>query len=250
MTSASQPASRRVITASRSSSSSSGVTTLPCASMRSVTSRRSSRGISASKLPVRPQRFGRVRRPSSRASRNPRVATSPHFAPLRSRIALVATVVPCTTVSMDATGAPLASMPAMKPSACAPGVLATLAISNRPAAPSKEKTSVKVPPTSTPTRYTDFDSDMDVRIHASFSRTGRPGLLEHIHAAAGIRHRMHGPCADASTICAGPTPGAGSQPAAEGRFRPQAQRRRRSVAESASGYITRDNMPGSPTAPG
>ena len=153
MTSASQPSSRSVAIALRSSSSSRGMTTRPCASMRSVTSSRSSRGISASNEPARPQLRGRVRRPSSRASRNPRVATSPHFAPLRSRIALVATVVPCTTVSIRPAGAPLAAIPDMKPSACAPGVLATLAISNRPDAPSKENTSVKVPPTSTPRRY-------------------------------------------------------------------------------------------------
>ena len=43
----------------------------PSASMRSVTSSRSSRGISASNVPLRPYGVGRVRRPSSSTSRKP-----------------------------------------------------------------------------------------------------------------------------------------------------------------------------------
>jgi hypothetical protein len=67
--------------------------------MRSGTSARRSRGISASKLPVMPYGLGRVRRPSSRTSRNPAVVISPQRAPVRSSTALVATVVPWTSAA-------------------------------------------------------------------------------------------------------------------------------------------------------
>ena len=96
ITSASAPAARSASAARRTASSSSGTTTCPSASMRSGTSRRSSRGISGSNVPLSPYGVGRVRRPSSSTSRKPRVVMSPATAPLRSSSAFVAVVVPWT----------------------------------------------------------------------------------------------------------------------------------------------------------
>src|ERR1700746_2105307 len=102
ITNASAPRSRKRCTSRRTAASSSGVRTRPAASMRSGTSARRSRGISASKLPVIPYGLGRVRRPSSRTSRSPAVVISPQRAPLRSSTALVATVVPWTSAATAA----------------------------------------------------------------------------------------------------------------------------------------------------
>ena len=113
---ASAPDDRAASTASRTPSSSSGVTTAPEASILSATSKRRSRGTMGSKLPNMPHGLGRVRRPSSSVSRKPWVVISAQRTPLRSSTALVPTVVPWTTVSNSPAAAPSAARPAMKPS--------------------------------------------------------------------------------------------------------------------------------------
>ena len=97
VTRASAPAARNASAARRTASSSSGITTCPSASIRSGTSRRRSRAISGSNVPLSPYGVGRVRRPSSSTSRKPRVVISPAVAPLRSSSAFVAVVVSCTS---------------------------------------------------------------------------------------------------------------------------------------------------------
>lgn len=109
ITSASAPAARAASVAARTSSSTSGVTTAPAASTRSVTSKRRSRGTIGSKLPNMPQGLGRVRRPSSSVSRKPRVVISAQRTPLRSSTALVPTVVPWTTISNPCAASPSAA---------------------------------------------------------------------------------------------------------------------------------------------
>jgi hypothetical protein len=64
------------------------------------------------KSPRRPQVLGRSRRRISRTSRKPRVVMRPTRAPLRSRSALVPTVVPCTMEASASTG-PKLRRPAM-----------------------------------------------------------------------------------------------------------------------------------------
>jgi len=71
-----------------------GAVTAPDASTRSDTSNRRSRGMTGTKVPVMPYGLGRVRRPSSKTSRNPRVVMRPALASLRSSTALVVVVVP------------------------------------------------------------------------------------------------------------------------------------------------------------
>ena len=74
-------------------------------------------------------------------------------APLRSRIALVATVEPCTRSSTPASMIAAASSAASAPWSGRAGVLATLPTIT--VSPSIATRSVKVPPTSTPTRMKD-----------------------------------------------------------------------------------------------
>jgi hypothetical protein len=86
----------------------------------------------------------------------PPVVTSPTMAPLPSRIALVATVVPCSTEATSDRPMPAAaqtcSMPYSTPMAWSAGVEAVFARQVAPLPSSTSRTSVKVPPTSTPSR--------------------------------------------------------------------------------------------------
>jgi hypothetical protein len=97
-------------------------------------------------------RRGMSWRPISSTSRKPAVVSSPMAAPLPSRIALVAVVVPCSTwrsavASAEASRSVL-SMPAMNPVDGSAGVVGVLVIQRRPLASCTSATSVKVPPTS------------------------------------------------------------------------------------------------------
>src|SRR5215510_1230032 len=93
-------------------------------------------------------------------SRCPSVVSMPTLAPLRSRSALVATVVPCTTRSVAPSSAPVSvprsrassAMPSITPMEGSPGVEADLAMATRPSESTATR-SVKVPPTSMPMRY-------------------------------------------------------------------------------------------------
>ena len=88
--------------------------------------------------------------------RKPFVVTSPTVAPLPSRIALVATVVPCSTWATSDSSIPAAAhtwpIPLSTPTAWSAGVEAVLARQVLPLASSTSSTSVNVPPTSTPSR--------------------------------------------------------------------------------------------------
>src|SRR5258705_7027925 len=92
-------------------------------------------------------------------SRCPEVVSMPTFAPLRSRRALVATVVPCTISPVSASSAARSvpssaasrTRPSMTPMDGSAGVEADLARLTRPASSTPTR-SVKVPPTSMPTR--------------------------------------------------------------------------------------------------
>ena len=74
----------------------------------------------------------------------------PVRAPLRSSSALVPTVVPCTMVRISVKSSTLLAMPSTKPLDWSPRVDGTLAVLTVPSVSSRMKTSVKVPPTSTP----------------------------------------------------------------------------------------------------
>src|SRR5262249_37177884 len=84
--------------------------------------------------------------------RNPRVVMSPVTAPLRSSSAFVAVVVPWTTIWSWPGVASVPASAARTPSAWLRGVVGTLATRTAPVASSSKTRSVKVPPTSTPTR--------------------------------------------------------------------------------------------------
>ena len=144
-----QPVSIRVSTAARTASRSTGVSMVPSANVRSGTPSRTSREITGVKVPQRPQVRGRSRRRISSTSVNPWVVIRPAGAPVRSRSALVPTVVPWTMApSRRRSGSPVVT-PLMNPSASAARVDGTLATRNPPSS-SSTKTSVNVPPTSMP----------------------------------------------------------------------------------------------------
>ena len=88
--------------------------------------------------------------------RKPFVVTSPTVAPLPSRIALVATVVPCSTCATSLMSMPASAqtrpIPVSTPTAWSAGVEAVFARQVAPLSSSTSSTSVKVPPTSTPSR--------------------------------------------------------------------------------------------------
>ena len=91
-----------------------------------------------------------MRRPISSVSRKPWVVMSPQRLPRRSRMALVATVVPCTTAWSAPKSASVPRSAAMTPSAWLPGVDETLATRTSCVSPFTMMRSVNVPPTSTP----------------------------------------------------------------------------------------------------
>ncbi len=83
-------------------------------------------------------------------SRKPSVVTNAVRAPRRSRRALVATVVPCEITSASPAAIDALASAAITPADWSAGVDGTLA--TRMPSSSTTTTSVKVPPTSTPTR--------------------------------------------------------------------------------------------------
>ena len=152
----SHPASNKTCVCMRTCARSTAVCKLPSANTRSSTSKRRSRGTTGSKLPRKPQVWGRSRRRISNTSRKPRVVMMPVRATFRSSKALVPTVVPCTMVaSEEATPfdwLPLTrATPCIKPLASSPRVEGTLIMCADPSRSSKTNRSVNVPPTSTPT---------------------------------------------------------------------------------------------------
>src|SRR5690348_597676 len=153
------PASRSERSLARMSSSSSGMITSPSAPIRSTASTVCSRAASGSGFgqmiqPARPP--GTNERAICRTCRNPAVVTRPTRAPLPSRIALVATVVPCRTWPIASTEVEAAaqtfSMPVSTPTDWSCGVDWVLARYDAPLSSSINRMSVKVPPTSTPNR--------------------------------------------------------------------------------------------------
>jgi hypothetical protein len=143
----------------RTSASSSGRITRPSDAMRWSTSTVFSSAASGSG-------FGQMIQPASppgtneraicRTCRKPFVVTSPTVAPLPSRIALVATVVPCSTWATSESAMPASAhtlpMPLRTPTDWSEGVEAVFARQVAPVASSTSSTSVNVPPTSTPSR--------------------------------------------------------------------------------------------------
>src|SRR5260221_5282968 len=116
-------------------------------------------------------------------SRKPAVAMKATPAPLRSSTALVATVEPCPRSSMRARSMPEAVSASKAPTSGLRGVLGTLVTITRPF--STATRSVKVPPTSTPTRMRS----------AAFDFAGEgfdllPQLLVLLARLGG--HRLHG----------------------------------------------------------
>jgi hypothetical protein len=131
--------------------SSRAVSTSPRKSNRSVTGRRRSRGASGGRRSIdRSSCAKRFSQAISSESRWPSVQISAVFAPFLSMIALVASVVPCSTSETRDGATPAASSTAsaaaMKPSAGSEGVVSTLAPVWAP--PCSSTASVKVPPMS------------------------------------------------------------------------------------------------------
>src|SRR5437588_3057571 len=94
--------------------------------------------------------------PISRISRKPRVVSSAVGAPVRSMIALVTSVVPCTRVERSPTPTPASrhrsTSPRSAPSAGSGVVVRTLWRRSSPVVSLRRTKSVKVPPMSRPTR--------------------------------------------------------------------------------------------------
>ena len=155
--SASIPCAPKSCRSVRSASSSSGVTTSPRVSMRSIASRVYSMaaGGSGFSIIIQPASGPGVQeRARWRICLKPWVVIRPTLAPLPSRTALVATVVPCIICAISP-GEMLAerqifSIPASTPTDGSLGVDGVLARTCRPLSSSKRMRSVNVPPTSTP----------------------------------------------------------------------------------------------------
>jgi hypothetical protein len=122
-----------------------------------------------------PYGLGRVRRPSSRTSRNPAVVISPQRAPLRSSTAFVATVVPWTSAATAARSVLSTASPSMKPTDWSSGVEGTLATRNTPRSGSSASRSVNVPPTSAPICHAIRYSSPSCRASWSLTRISAPG---------------------------------------------------------------------------
>src|SRR5439155_15367355 len=140
----------------------SGTATVPSNRRRSRTPSRSARGTRGTGGGMR-RLYRSSFRPSriSMTSRWPSVVRRPTRAPFRSRSALVATVVPGTIRSVSlrrplrsrSSSSARSPSPSMTPTDGSAGVEADLARTTRPASSTATR-SVKVPPTSTPIRYT------------------------------------------------------------------------------------------------
>ena len=81
-------------------------------------------------------------------SRKPCVVSSAHFAPLRSRMVLIATVVPCRNIRAAENCEPALTTPLSMPVTSRCGVVSVLPSRSAPVFSSNAATSVKVPPTS------------------------------------------------------------------------------------------------------
>ena len=144
--------------------SSSGVSTWPCASTRSVTPKRQGRGTSGSGLSRKMSYCAkRSSRPISTRSRKPAVVSSAVRAPLRSISALVASVVPRIRRSTRGHARPAwpssSSMPCSTAVSGASGVVSSLADQRRGSC--SRTISVNVPPTSTATRTGAVEADSE-----------------------------------------------------------------------------------------
>src|SRR5215468_7947101 len=136
-------------------------------------------------------------------SRCPSVVSMPTLAPLRSRSALVATVVPCTTRSVAPSSAPVSAprprasraMPSITPMEGSSGVEADLAMATRPSESTATR-SVKVPPTSMPMRYMSAASTQATR-RAVAILPGDEAVLQIGSARSGIAPRGLAPAASA-----------------------------------------------------
>src|SRR5919202_738382 len=95
---------------------------------------------------------GRLMRPISYTSRKPLVVTRAVSAPLRSRMALMTTVEPCSPPFARARSPPAAAIARRMPSTRSRGVLDHLPSRSCPLLSSNAATSVKVPPMSTAMR--------------------------------------------------------------------------------------------------
>ena len=160
---ASTPDSLSRRTSRRTASSSSGVTISPCGAVtRSATTRRWRRLTSGRACHGRScwieKLSGFLWRAMWRMSRKPSVVIRPTEAPWCVSAMLVATVVPCRRLSISDSCTPPFSqrrlMPSTTPRAGSSGVDGTLSTVILPASSSTRIRSVKVPPTSTPMRFT------------------------------------------------------------------------------------------------
>src|SRR4051794_8869122 len=157
----STPLEMRSSTTPRTWSRSTGTSVSPRASIRSTASRVSARDAGGSGLTMMIQPAsgpGVWDRARWRIWPNPRVVMSPTRAPLDSRTALVATVVPWTRLPIASGPMPASAQmrrtPASTPCDGSAGVDGVLTRHwRRPPASSTRNRSVKVPPTSTPSRY-------------------------------------------------------------------------------------------------
>src|SRR5579883_478503 len=107
-------------------------------------------------------------RPIVSTWRKPAVVTRAAFAPLPSRIMLVATVVPCSTRARAGAALPASSsasrMPVRKACDGSLGTLGVLARQIRPLARSCSAISVKVPPISTAMAREESGEGVDIRV--------------------------------------------------------------------------------------
>ena len=160
---ASTPALLRRSTSRRTASSSSGVTISPWGAVtrsdttrrwRRLTSGRACHGRSCWSEKLR----GFLWRAMWRMSRKPSVVIMPTSAPWWVSAMLVATVVPCSRLSISDSSTPALAqrrvMPSTTPRAGSSGVDGTLSTVILPASSSTRMRSVNVPPTSTPMRFT------------------------------------------------------------------------------------------------
>src|SRR5262245_5566775 len=180
------PCRRSACTDSRTSSSFSGTRTRPFASSRSRMPRRRRRGarkVGVSGSIARSYMRERFIRPSSSTSSKPAVVRTAVTAPFCSRIALVATVVPCMKRSTSPAGAPAMTRTlrtaAPIPSSRSFGVLGTFVRASWPPR-SSATMSVKVPPMSTPicTLSSWARSRYHSRTRPSGEVTGDPATVE------------------------------------------------------------------------
>src|SRR5690348_13341273 len=136
-------------------------------------------------------------------SRCPSVVSMPTVAPFRSRSALVATVVPCTTRSVAPSSAAVSvpssrassTIPSITPMDGSSGVEADLAIATRPSGSTATR-SVKVPPTSMPMRYMSAASAR-ATARAVAVLAGDEAVLEIGGARGGVAPRRLAPAATA-----------------------------------------------------